>query len=212
VEQRALISEIEDARFDGFEVVYAEPNPLGVVALVTGDLAAAHAALTDRGVSMVWAVADDAQQNHSQAMQAVQQQLDAAVEDVTRARAGLPGYGQTAIWQEAGAVVVTWRAPVPKRIEELERAREDRAQVVVLPIEYSTREMLRAVDRATDAFQSGSLRGTWYDAQPCDDGSGIRLGVPAGIVHDDALRRRLASVAGMPVVLVPGQAVTPASS
>jgi hypothetical protein len=210
-EQRALVAEIEAKDWGAFSVVYAETNPLGVVALVSGDLGAAKTKLTEAGVRAVWTDGSGGpEQQHSQAMVAVQQELDGASADVDQARAGLSGYGQTALWQEAGAVVVTWKAPVPQAITQLQEPRPDGVQVVVVPLRYSGRAMARAVDRAIAAFRDHEVSGTWYDASPCDDGTGIRLGVPRRLTHDTVLSRRLTRLVGMPVHLVVGSPSTTA--
>lgn len=120
---------------DGYVVRRAASSPLGLVALVAGDIGRARAELTARGVALVarW---DDGESTRSvtpfaQVDALVEQQLDPVLADVRERTAGLDGVFEVRPWLPNGEVVVQWAEPVPAEVSALAGERPGRVRVAV---------------------------------------------------------------------------------
>jgi hypothetical protein len=210
--QRDTIGRIRETSWSRFKVRRADPTHLGVVALVSGDLPAARTALSQAGVAHVYewddSVAEVGVDGPGQVHQVLQWLLDPALRDVRRATRGTPGYASVAYWQKAGAILLTWKAPIPARIGALAGVRSDGAEVIVEAARFSERDVQAASHRVATAIRRGQVKAAWSTMHPCGDGSGLVVGIqPASLDGRRAtLQSRLRKVAGMPVYLIPEQA------
>ena len=205
-EQQATIASIEATAWEGFTIERTAPSPLGVVAMVEGDLAGARSALGAVGVQIVY---DWDPQLDGGGMGyldwVIQWRLDAVVHELAEARRGIDGYAGVALWQEAGAVVLDWKAPIPPEIEALAGVRPDRVTVIVRPTDYSSRELAHARGLVMKAFDSGALSGRWTSLSSCPDASGVVVGIqpPLSEERRAELQYLLSTIAGIPVMVVP---------
>jgi hypothetical protein len=142
-------------------------------------------------------------------MSFVQDLLQPAVDDVDRARRGIPGDESLAVWQEDGAVFVGWKAPTPAAALALAGVRSDGVTVIAQPVEYSEHDLSVAMDKVTDAFDDHEVHGEYSSVEPCSAGSGVLVGVvPKTLTAPKALAARLTRLAGIPVYVVPQVLVT----
>jgi len=137
----------------------------------------------------------------SAAGQQLQARLDAVAQQVEALTAGWNGYADVALWQDAGAILLQWKAPVPDRVTALaDRDWANGVRVVVHAVPYSMSELLRAQSRADET--------TWTAYQisltaPCGDDSGLEVGIDPQHWPADpaAVRDRLTALVGVPVAL-----------
>ncbi len=210
-----IVRRVDAFRGEGYEVRRAEVTHLGVVALISGNLAEARSQLPGLGVAHVYpwdpAAASTGVDGAGQVQQVLQWLLEPAVRDVRAASRGLPGSAGLALWQEAGAVLLSWKAPVPDQIAALEGRRPDGVRVIVDPVRFSARDVRAASSRAARAIRGGPVAVDGVLTYGCADGSGLVVGVepPALRGRRAALQARLSEAAGMPVFVVPEPAPVP---
>ncbi len=207
--QKSVVAETTQSSWEGFDVRLAASTHLGVVALVKGDLDAARAALPDVGVAHVYPWDDSAASAgvnaQGQVQQVLQWLLEPAVRDVRNAYRGVPGFESLGLWQEAGAVLLQWKAPVPDEIAALAGVRPDGVRVIVEPTRFSAHELRVAGQKAADASLEGRLDADWTSSYGCADGSGLVVGIEPESLADRrvTLQEALEAIAGMPVRVVP---------
>jgi hypothetical protein len=190
---------------DGYVVRRAASSPLGLVALVAGDVERARAELTARGVALV-APWDDGESTRSvtpfaQVDALVAQQLDPVLAEVRAATAGLAGVFEIRTWVPNGEVVVQWAEPVPAEVEALAGERPGRVRVAVEAVPHSR----AAVDEAVARVLAADVGVQPTTAIPCADGTGAVVGIDPETLGDRRaeLQDELGEVAGMPVLVVP---------
>jgi hypothetical protein len=206
------------------QVRYAAPSPLGVVALVvdhSGDLdsyadpavvtqlqevGAAHVFEWDPSIASAGVDAD------GQVNQVLSWLLDPAIRDVRRATRGLPGDAGLALWQDAGSVLLQWKAPIPQEVLDLAGVRPDGVEVIVEPVEYSQRDIRRAQRRLQTVLRERGLRDRWSTSYGCGDGSGLVVGMVPPLADRSELRADLTEALGLPVMVVPEERPVPAGS
>lgn len=196
-----------------FDVRRAEPTHLGVVALVSGDLAAARQLLPEVGVRHVYkwdpSGASVGLTARAQIQQALQWLLEPAIADVRASSRGIAGNGGLALWQEAGAVLLQWKRPVPPEIQQLEGTRPDGVRVIVDPVRFSAAETGKA---GRKLFKAGTRLDAFVTTTTgCADGSGVIAGVDPESLGDRRaeLEEKMAEIVGMPVRVVPQAAPIP---
>ncbi|WP_244930416.1 hypothetical protein [Nocardioides sp. W7] len=192
---------------DGYVVRRAASSPLGLIALVSGDVARARTELVPRGVSVVapWQDPQGDANPFAQVTEVVAQRLAPVAREVRREVRGLEGGYDVVPWVAGGAVVVQWRAPVPGVVQALAGERADRVRVILEEVPLSRHQ----VDRAAAAIEEADDLGVEVTATSgCAGGTGLVVGVPPDTEIDDrpALQERLAGVAGVPVLVVPLEA------
>lgn len=213
--QQRIVDQIERPLSDAFDVHVAEPSHLGVVALVTGDLDAARRALREHGVGHVYSWDSSGPEvgadEHGQIEQALQWVLDPVVNRLQKQIRDVPGSGGLAYWQDAGAVLLQWKAPVPAEIEALAGVRPNGVKVIVQAIRYSDRDFLNAGERALKAGREGRIDAKVNSAVGCGDGSGLVVGVGPKSLGDRRaeLQQKLTELVGMPVKVVAEEAPVP---
>jgi len=192
---------------EGYVVRRTASSRLGLIALVSGDLAKARAELVPRGVAVVerWHDPQGDVNPFAQVTDVVAARLAPVVREVRRAIRGLEGRYDVLPWVAGGAVVVQWRSPVPASVTALAGERPDRVRVLVEEVPLSRRQVDRAAVAIEDADDLGVAVTATYG---CADGTGLVVGVAPETVLDDrpALQERLAAVAGVPVLVVPVEA------
>ncbi|RNL77703.1 hypothetical protein EFL95_17005 [Nocardioides marmorisolisilvae] len=210
-EQRAVIDRIKAKDWSGFRIIGAVPTHLGVFAAVD-NYDAAKKALEPEGVRMVSVAADELGDLNGQAVNAIQELLEPAVNDITRATKGVPGYASLALWQDAGAVVVDWKAPIPTEIEALAGVRDDGVTVMIQSVRYSEKETRAAQQRVSDAFEHHRVDAKWTMTDRCQDGSGVVVGIEPDSIgtRKAALETELSDIAGVPVHVVAAGPIAPA--
>ena len=151
-QQHALIDAIEARSWAGFSIHYAKPTHLGVVALIDGDLKDAEAQLVAAGASYVFAwdpsMAQAGVDAAGQTEMATQSEVKDVLREVVRIRFDVDGYAGTALWHEASAVILMWKAPVPPEVAALAGVRANGVEVMVWPADYSSRELAKAQHRS----------------------------------------------------------------
>jgi hypothetical protein len=203
--QQAVVDRVTAASYPDFAVHVAQPTALGVYALVTGDLDAARTLLTTAGVTRVerWdagLVAAGAG-GRVQIQMAMQTLLDPVIGRVREVTRRVPGDGGMAVWPDAGAVLVSWKAPVPAAIAALaDHDWGDGVRVIVEAVPYSTADLSRAQGRVDE--------GTWArygvtTVSGCGDDSGLEVGIGPDQWPADpaAVQARLTDLVGLPVAL-----------
>jgi len=207
-EQQVTIDSIEATSWEGFSIHYVRPTHLGVVALIDGDLEAARAQLMQAGASYVFTWDPTMEQARvdatGQIQMATQSELNAVLHEITPIRFRVEGYAGTALWHDAGAVILMWRAPVPAEVAALEGVRADGVRVVVWPTTYSSRDISMARGRVMDAFRWGEVTEQWSTSGSCPDRSGVLIGIrpPLSAERRAELQEQLSRIAGMPVMVV----------
>lgn len=189
---------------DGYVVRRTASSRLGLIALVSGDLAKARAELAPRGVALVerWRDPQGDVNPVAQVTEVVAARLAPVVRAVRRATRGLEGGYEVVPWIAGGAVVVQWRPPVPGAVSALAGERPDRVRVLVEEVPLSRRQVDDAAAAIEDADDLGVTVTATYG---CADGTGLVVGVSpdTDLADRPALQERLAAVAGVPVLVVP---------
>lgn len=211
-EQERVVERI--GRLSSVWVRHAEPTALGVVALV-GDASGdeglrADPQVADRlrrlGVAHVYewdpTISSAGVDAAGQVERVVGWSLDPAYRDVRRATRGIPGSGGIAYWNEAGAILVSWKAPVPAQVAALVGTRPDGVRVVVDAVRYSERDVRRAQDRLQDWLVESGLRDDWTSSFACGDRSGLIVGMNPRVARRTALAERISEAVGMPTMVV----------
>lgn len=210
-EQQDIVRRISSARWVGFTVRHASPTALGVVAFAQGDLETARRFLTDEGVTYVHAWDASGPEvgldEDGKTSLATQRAMDPAMRDIRRATRGIPGWAAFAYWDEAGAVLVQWKEPVPAEVAELAGVRPDGVTVLVEGVPYSMRDIIRGMNQLHAAADDDSrIDGAFLTStSACHDFTGIVAGVGPQSLGDrrGELQREFAQIAGMPVRVVP---------
>jgi len=205
-EQQATIDSIEATIWDDFTIERAAPSPLGVVAMIKGDLGRARAELGAAGVPIVYNWDPSLDSGGMGYLDWVLQwRLEPVVHEVAKFRFDIDGYAGVAQWQDAGAVVLQWKAPVPTEVQALAGVRPDRVTVIVQPTDYSSRELAHARGLVSRAFDTGVVSGRLTSMSSCADASGFVVGIqpPLGVDRRADLQYLLSSIAGVPVMVVP---------
>lgn len=211
-EQEQVVSLV--SRLSSVWVRHAEPTALGVVALVGDDSGDddlwADPQVADQlrrlGVAHVYewdpTMADAGVDAAGQVRQVVGWSLDPAYRDVRRATRGIPGSGGIAYWSEAGAILVSWKAPVPAAIEELAGRRPDGVRVIVDAVPYSERDVRWAQRRLIGWLRANGLYGGFATAYACGDDSGLIVGLVPEVADRPALAEQISEAVGMPVMVL----------
>lgn len=214
-EERARAHAVEQATGPDWKVVFARPTRLGVFAFVDGDLRAARPVLEALGATHVYQrdLGPEFGEGHDEDAlvdQAMQWALEKPMQDVRRALRGLPKDGELAYWNEAGAIFVQWKTPLPQQVAALAETHVDGALVVVDETPYSPREIHAGVDRIFAAARAGKVAAELSSGGTCGNLSGALIGVtPATIGDAGRLQEQLAGIAGMPVHVVPEEYAHP---
>lgn len=192
---------------EGYVVRRTASSRLGLIALVSGDLAKARAELIPRGVAIVerWHDPKGDVNPIAQVTDVVAARLRPVEREVRRATRGLEGGYDVVPWVAGGAVVVQWRPPVPGVVTALAGERPDRVRVLVEEVPLSRHQVDRAASAVEDADDLGVEVTAAYG---CADGTGLVVGVAPDTDLDDrsALQERMAAAAGVPVLVVPVEA------
>jgi len=211
-EQQRIVQEISAQVRNAYQVRFAQATPLGVVALVTGNVDFAKEQLGDAGVSLVYewdrSGPEVGLDEEGQVGQVLAWQLDPVVRDVRRRVQGISadggeGDGELALWTNAGAVLLQWKEPVPDDVlalGDLEYAHG--VHVVVEGVRYSPSELHRAMRTVMDRARAQGIEAN--SGSGCGDLSGIVIGVGADDLrgHEDELREEFADWAGIPVTVI----------
>jgi hypothetical protein len=191
---------------EGYEVKRAAASPLGLVALVVGDLEAAKAFLIPRGVSLVGPY-DDTQSKigtnpFAQVNALVLQQMGQPLADVKKAVRDLEGEYDVVPWTPNGEIVIEWQEPVPAEVTALAAELPNRVRIAVEPVPYSRADVDAAIAAVDGA---GDLGVEVASTDGCADGTGLVVGAEPDSLGDRRaeLQDSLAEVAGMPVLVVP---------
>lgn len=201
-EQENLVREITAVAWKVGSVEHAEPSHLGVVALVNGDVQEMKRILQRRGVSHVFrwdpTMKDAGVDGHGQIEQALQWVIGPAVSYLQKLAHG-EGQAGVGYWQDAGAAVLRWKVPIPAKIKALAGTRPDGVRVIIDPVPYSSRDILRAGNAARQA--GGRLGVHVQTTHECPDGSGLIVGIaPESLGNRTAeLEQKLTNAVGMPV-------------
>lgn len=194
-------------------IAHAEPTPLGVIALVADESGdqdyLADPKVVQRlkrlGVGLVYEwipKGEDGGSAREQVRQAIQWSLQDAISDVRARTKGLTGSAGIVLWQEAGALVLDWKRPVPPEVAALDGVRTDGVRVEVREVTYSNADTRRA-GRAVFTWARGNdLVETLSSASACGDGTGLRVGVVPDRAADAELATQIEQAAGMPVSVV----------
>lgn len=200
--QRATVAALAGASGPGWRVAYIRPTALGVVALVRGDVAAARVALSSRGVWQVARLAaggSDAEDHDSQVEDVVRDRLSPLADGMDRL-SQRSGFTSLALWTDQGAVLLTWKAPVPAAIQHL-AMRSGPGSVIVDPARYSEAE-LHAAQLRLVASRS-RITPLITEIAPCADGSGLQVDVGPGTPSSEqrTLARRVTRMVDVPVTV-----------
>ncbi|WP_121254380.1 hypothetical protein [Nocardioides ferulae] len=209
-EQQRLVRSLSQGHFrriSAYAVRHAEPTALGVVALVIGSEQLARQSLTRLGVALVESydasAADAGVDDHGQVQQVLQWQLEPVVREVQTATRGIPGDAGIALWQEAGAVLLQWKTPVPDEVQALAGSRDNGVEVIVEGVTYSRADVRDAQARLEAWLQGSGRRDDWSSAYGCADGSGLVVGMVPGAADEPGLAAEIEAAVGMPVLVVP---------
>lgn len=212
-EQQAVVDTL--SRFSSIRVRHAEPTAMGVVALVddtSGDTDhLAEPDVVDRlkraGAAYVYewdSIAADTDLDASgQVGRVLGWQVQPAVGEVRAAIRGVPGFSELAVWNDAGAILLNWKEPVPAEIEALEGQTFQGVRVLVDPVRYSHAEVRRAQARLQTWVEDSSLGREWSSSYACADGSGLVVGIRSRSAHRPGLAGEISDAVGMPVMVVP---------
>lgn len=121
---------------------------------------------------------------------------------------GRDGFFELARWTKAGAVLVQWKRPVPKWVQDFEKLEfPGGGRIIVEGVRYSVQDIDAARRRVTEAYEAGKLDTRLFHADECGEGEGLIVGVdPSKARRERAgLQRRLADIAKMPVMVVEAQ-------
>ena len=203
-EQQATIDSIKAKTWQGFTIQRASTSPLGVVAMIQGDLAEARSALGAAGVPVVyeWDPSLDGG-GMSYLDWVIQWRLDPVADELHAMAREFDGFAGLAVWHEAGAVVLQWKAPIPPEIKALVGVRRDGVTVVVQPTDYSSRELAHARELVMKAFDTGMVNARLTSMSSCADASGFVVGIQPPLGDRRAeLQELLSMVSGVPVMVV----------
>ena len=111
--QERVVAEVTGLVRGVWTVRHAEPTALGVVALVQGHVGLAEQQLAEHGVALVrpWSPRPDIA---AQVERVLERELIPVADQVRRATDEIPGGAGIALWKDAGAVVLSWKAPPPR--------------------------------------------------------------------------------------------------
>jgi hypothetical protein len=205
--ERAIAARVSELSGSGWSVAFAEPTRLGVFAFVDGDLAAAKPVVLDAGATHVWAnlLGSEVGTRADIVEQALNWALAKPMRDVRRALHGLTDDGDLAYWNEAGAIFVQWKRPLPPQVAALaELRRPDGVLVVVEETPYSARELQAAPRAAFTPEVARDIGVELTSARACGDLSGIIVGVEPEQLGDRAprLQEQLSAITHVPVHVV----------
>jgi hypothetical protein len=144
-----------------------------------------------------------------QIRQVLQWLLQPAISDVRRATRSLPGDAGLALWQDAGAVLLQWKAPVPQELLALAGVRPDGVEVIVEPVDYSQQDMQRAARQLQAVLRERGLRDRWSSSYGCGDGSGLVVGIVPPLTDRAELQADFTEALGLPVMVVPEERPVP---
>ena len=192
-------------RDPNYVVKRAEPSHFGSIALVDGNVAKAKRELrgVDRVVSWTKHFLDDFPPGARMDVYK-QELLMPLINQVRAATEPIEGGGDLAFWQEGDAVVLPWKAPVPAEVQALAGVRPNGAEVRVVPVPYSTEELLAAQDRLLDFVDDRDVR--WSSASHCESNAGLELTVPIKPGRFTVSQEELDQAAGVRVLLLEGYA------
>lgn len=197
------------------QVRHAAPSPLGVVAFVddaSGDMdayadPAVVTGLKNAGAAHVYewdpSLASAGTEADEMVGLVVGWLLEPAVRDVRRATRGLVGAAGIALWKDAGAVLVQWKAPMPAEVQALAGVRPDGVTVVVEPVTYARRDIARAQQQLEGVLRARNLRDRWSSSSACADGSGLVVGMVPPLDDRAQLQADFSEELGLPVMIVP---------
>lgn len=208
-EQQSLAARIKTRDWSGFTIVTTEPTHLGLVVFVDRNWDAANKALLPEGVRMVALPAEEVGSVHDQAMSFLDDPLGHAIEAFRHRTRGIDGYHSAAVWPDAGAIVIDWKAPIPDEVMALAGKGDDGVEVIVQPSRYSEKDLNAGTQRVQDAIEAETVDAKWTSMTGCDDGSGIVVGIQKQSIGDrkDELEKQLTAVAGMPVHVNPEEPI-----
>jgi hypothetical protein len=192
-----------------YDVKRAQPTQLGVIVLVDGNVAKATRELrgADHVVSWTKHFLSDFPPGFRVDV-VLTDMLHPLLKQVVRSTSGIPGIVEPAYWQDGGAVVLTWKAPVPPEVQALAGVRPDGSEVRVIPRPYSMAELLAGQDRLIDFLDARGIR--WSSVSHCDSDAGLELDVPGNPDSFPLSQAELDQAAGMRVLLLGGTVATPA--
>lgn len=218
-QQQAIVRQL--LALSSVQVRHAAPSPLGVVALVVDDSGdpdshadpVVVAQLQEAGAAHVFewdpSMASVAVDADGQVLRVLQWLLQPAIDDVRRATRGLPGNAGLALWQDAGAVLLQWKTPVPREVLALAGVRPDGVEVLVEPVSYSRQDIRRAMGRLPNVLRERGLWGRSSSSYSCADGSGLVVGIappPTDRAELEAdlteLQADLTEALGLPVTVI----------
>ncbi|WP_166389154.1 hypothetical protein [Nocardioides ochotonae] len=206
-EQERVVTEVRGLVRNVWTVRHAEPTALGVVALVQGNVGLAEQQLPEHRVALVapWSQRLDVA---AQVDRVLEQAILPVAGLVRRETDGLSGNAGVAVWKDAGAVVVSWRAPAPPEVQALAGEQAGGVRVIVDEVRWSGLDVHDAsVTLWERAQRMPDVELTSTGA--CGDLSGMVVGVAAPLeeTRRAELQQRFAEIAGMPVKVVEGDAV-----
>ncbi|MDO9494558.1 MAG: hypothetical protein Q7J48_02545 [Nocardioides sp.] len=219
VEQQRTVRQLY--AISSVQVRHAAPSHLGVVALVADNnvdpdsyanpyfvtqlraAGASHVYEWDPSIASAGVDAD------GQVRVVLGRLLDPAISDVRRATRGLPGDAGLALWQDAGAVLLQWKAPIPQEVLDLAGVRPDGVEVLVEAVRYSEQDVRRAQERLQSVLRERGLRERWSSSYGCGDGSGLVVGMVSPVTDRPALQEDLTEALGLPVMVVPEEQPVP---
>lgn len=197
------------------QVRHAAPSPLGVVALVVDDSGdpdsyadpAVVAQLREVGVAHVFewdpTAATAGMDADGQVRQVLQWLLQPALNDVRSATRDLSGAAGIALWQDAGAVLLQWKAPAPQEVLALNGTRPDGVTVIVESVDYSRLDIQRAQRQLQGVLREYGHRDRWSSSYGCGDGSGLIVGMAPPLPDRGDLQTILSDALDLPVMVVP---------
>lgn len=194
-EQQELAAQVEGRSGNGYVVRMARPSAIGVIAMIDGDLAAAYDDLPRAVTLSKWFSPEE---SYFIALEEfVRPTLRALPNELNQP--GLAGKVGVVQWQEAGAVVVQWKAPVPPEVLALTGPRADGTVVLVEPTRFDKAEL-----RTASAVVRQGLDAGFVNVYPCGDFSGLEVMLEGSDprndgIDTDALEAELTDLAGVPV-------------
>jgi hypothetical protein len=203
------------AELDFPRVRHAAPTALGVVALVDdliGDAdLRADPAVAERlarfGVAHTYEWDPSSSgvgiDRAGQVRRVLQWELAPAMRQVRHATRHARGSAGLAVWAEAGAIVLRWKAPVPPQVRDLAGAAAGGAHVVVRSTTYSHTDVRRAQRRLSSWLRETGRQRQWSSAAACADGSGLVVGLSPSVADRPGLAEEIGAAVGMPVHVVP---------
>lgn len=215
VEQQRLnavnVADLVD--WKGFFVDHAEATPIGVVALVRGDLGAARRALPAYGVEAVAPAPVGAGDAEVEALvtSVVRDQVVDLAQNLGRSLEPSLGPAEVEAAPEAGRVLVRTADPAPPALAMLDGTRQGglrggSVEVVVLASTYAPDVVADALDRLAPALRRVDGGTQVVSTGACADGSGLVAYVMPPSGDRAALQESLGEAAGLPVMVVDREA------